>query len=57
MAMMNLGWNPKSRGEFLMIGYLYKVYRNITKVRYCVPNLKNPMCVPGVPKKCKYLSI
>ena len=22
-------WNPKSRGEFLMIGYLYKVYRNI----------------------------
>lgn len=36
MAMMNLGalWNnPKSRGEFLMIGYLYKVYRNIIKVR------------------------
>ena len=49
--------NPKSRkGEFLMIGYLYKVYRNITKVRI-VPNLNhnpNPMCVP---KKCVYLSI
>ena len=39
-----------------MIGYLYKVYRNITKVRI-VPNLNhnpNPMCVP---KKCVYLSI
>ena len=37
MMMMIVGI-LKSRGEFLMIGYLYKVYRNIIKVQICVPN-------------------
>ena len=31
--------NLNREGEFLMIGYLYKVYRNIIQVRIFVPNL------------------